>query len=145
MKKFILIIVLLTITFVISAQAQTNASKMPAQAQQAIDKALADPSVSTGFLWAVNEDPQVVKLVAYAPIVVRLGKVEVYFAPGIPVQLTLDGSCGTTLVWGDIVSMDCDDDGDRRSCCGEIAETLLQYRESEFWVAFQVAIQPKKK
>lgn len=145
MKKFVLIITLFAVLFAVSVQAQTTASKVPAQAQQAIDQALADPPVSTGFLWVVNEDPQVVKLVAYAPIVVRLGKVEVYFAPGIPAQLTLDGSCGTTLVWGDVVSMDCDDDSDRRSCCREIEETLLQYRESEFWAAFQIAIQPKKK
>jgi hypothetical protein len=79
----------------------------------------------------------------FAPIVVKLDRLSIYFSTETDPQLVLEKSCGTTLTRGDIVHLGCED-GEDHSCCTEMEMILSDHRQSDFWTALTSAVQPDK-
>jgi len=152
MKKFVVCVVIAMMAVIVFAtvpvQAQTEGSKLPAEAQNALKAALADPPLSAGFLCQVYGDPQVAQYMAHAPFMVDLFNVTVYFSNSSGITLQIE-KCSFQIEAPDEQNglPDCfqiKDDAES-SCCSQIRMELGRSRQSDFWKAFAMAIQPNPK
>lgn len=150
MKKFALIIALFTVLFALGAQAQTNASKVPADVKQVLKEAVrieqADPPIDLDFLFEVKSDKEFREyLETYrVSVTIDLGYVSIrYDYNSQDIFFSTHDGCT------DIA--ECHNDGPYllgmygtttdKICSQEIIALLRGYRESDFWPLLKAEVQ----
>jgi hypothetical protein len=155
MKKFVLIIALFAILFAVSAQAQTEAGKLPADVQTVIQKAIkaeqADPPIDVEFLFDALYDKiarQYIE-VARLPLRIPLGE------GSIMIGGDYDGRIQVKIIKDNYIDhIECHNDGPylsgivqknenprRYDSAVQLTAYLRSHRQSEFWAALKSAIQ----
>lgn len=153
MKKLVLIITMFVVMFAISAQAQaqTNASKMPAEVQTALHKAIkaeqADPPIDAEFLYNLSFEESIKEYVEVikTPIVIPLGEGQIVIESddhGRPsVMVSYKGGYIDTIKCGDLPYFSGETKkGDAFQCAMLLKEYLYRHRQSEFWTALKSAV-----
>lgn len=132
--------------FLYVAAASMADTAIPTQAQQALDRALADPPVNVKWLCEVYTAPQVAQYMAHAPIVIDLGAVKMYFSDSSGITLVKEKCSIQVQPLEEGALPDCFKLKDDResSCCSQMQMELSRYRQSDFWSAFATAVAPKQ-
>lgn len=134
------------LAFLYVAAASMADTTIPPQAQQALEKALADPPVNVSFLCEVYTAPQVSQYMAHAPIVIDLGVVKMYFSDSSGITLVKEKCSIQVQPLEEGALPDCFKLKDDResSCCSQMQMELSRYRQSDFWSAFATAVAPQQ-
>jgi hypothetical protein len=151
MKKLVLIITMLVVMFAVSAQAQTEASKMPAEVQTALHKAIkaeqADPPIDAEFLYNLSFEEGIKEYVEVfkSSIVIPLGEGQIVIESddhGRPsVTVSYKGGYTDTIKCGDLPYFSGEaKKGDAFQCAMLLKEYLADHRQSEFWTALKSAV-----
>lgn len=151
MKKLVLIITMLVVMFAISAQAQTEASKIPAEVQTALHKAIkaeqADPPIDAEFLYKLSFEESIKEYVEVTktPIVIPLGEGQIVIESddhGRPsVTVSYKGGYIDNIKCGDLPYFSGETKkGDAFQCAMLLKEYLYRHRQSEFWTALKSAV-----
>lgn len=155
MKKFVLITTLFVVLFAVCAQAQTEASKLPADVRLVLKEAvrieLADPPIEVEFLFDALYDKiarQYIE-VARLPLRIPLGE------GSIVIGGDYDGRIQVKIIKDNYIDhIECHNDGPylsgivqknedprRYDSAVQLIAYLRSHRQSEFWTALKSAIQ----